>query len=1046
MEFEPLGVAQGLDVKVVPSLLVDRSGLLWVATREGLYRYDGYEARRMPVGKGGPGELPDGDLRALFEDSHGRIWVASNTAGLSRYDPKSGSFRHYRHDVADPNTLSHASIYGMAEDHSGHLWVGSQIGLNRLDPATGIVERYFHDPDDPRSLSHDYAYTVHADRAGNLWVATVGGGISIRRPGRTGFDRIDLSVHLAERPEINDVFAFAEGRDGSMFVGTRSGLVEIGPGAREVRQIPLIPESKTARIITDLAWGPRGRLWMTTMAKGVLVYDPDDGSVVPANPELPGQPGQLPALPQMNLVISGRRVFVGTWGSGVYLARLPEERFGFLDADSETSHLRNRNVTAILSGEGSRPWVGTFGGGVQPLAEDRKRVEKLPGTPSQLNTDGVLAMTRRQSGEIAVGTNHGLWLLSAGGTPLERISGDSGRGLGDGYVTSLAEDDRGVLWVGVGGSGLFRLSPGGEQFDSLQHDPHRVDSLSGNYISGLLDLGKGLLLVGTRSNGLNLCRTEVWSCQRFTVAEGLGHHSVTGLYRSDSGYLWVGTNGGGLHQFALTGGGQLRLLRRWTERDGLLSDGVAGIIEDNDGSLWISSHRGLTRLQPATGAVANHVAESGLPVTHFNVRAAARDEHYLYFGGLGGVVKVPPGTPMRERDPSPVRMIELTRPDGQGGLNIQPATALSAYSMRWGEMLSVSFAVLDYARGQHQYQYRLDEESDWQALGERHVVTLLELSPGVHRLSIRGRDAFGNWSVSPSLDLEVIPPLWMTLEFRVGGLLLLLVGTWGWHRHRVRGLRRRNRRLEKLQREKELALQRVRESREELSQAHTGLRNLTHRMQSTREEQRQLIARELHDELGQTLTATKISLQRAGGAADAGAAGGLLASAIAMIDSMIAQVRNISLSLRPPLLDEAGLVEALRVHLDSVSDRAGVQIGLVTQFDLSWIEGDLRTTIFRLVQEAVNNAIRHACASRIEVRLRYDAQRLILEVEDNGCGFEPVEVWARARRGEHLGLLGMLERVHGVCGEMHFDSSPGSGCRVTAKIPVLNHAEAPILE
>ncbi|MFI2811384.1 two-component regulator propeller domain-containing protein [Microbulbifer sp. JSM ZJ756] len=1035
VEFQPLGVAHGLDVKVVSSVIVDRGGLLWAGTREGVFRYDGYQARALPVGQGDAGSLPDSDIRSLYEDRHGHIWVASNTAGLSRYDPQTDSFRHFRHKTGDPHSLSHESVYGMAEDASGHLWIGSQIGLNRLDPATGIVERFFHDPEDPRSLAHDYVYSVHADRAGDIWVATLGGGISIRRAGREGFDHIDLSDRLGGPSAVNDVFGLAEASDGSMYAATRNGLVFISPGAGEVRRIPIAPESSVEDVVTDLAWGPRGRLWMTTMASGVLVYDPETGEIYPANPASPGQPGQLPPLPQLSLVISGQRIFVGTWGSGVYLARLPEEHFGFLNADSESSQLRNRNVTAVFADGDQRPWVGSFGGGPQPFSPGRQRAEQLHDAPELLARDGVIAITRRHNGELVAGTNNGLWFLSADGESAQLVTADSGRGLGQGYVTSLAEDGRGALWVGVGGSGLFRLATKSEQFAAFTHDPERQDSLSGNYISGLLEVGKNLLLVGTRSSGLNLCQVNEWSCQRFTVSDGLGHHNVTGMYLAATGDIWVGTNGGGLHQFILSAAGQLQLQRRWTERDGLLSDNVVGIVEDDDGSLWISSREGLTRLQPASGALINHVAESGLPITHFNVRAAARDADYLYFGGLGGVVMIPSGTPMREREPSAVRMVELTQPDGQGGLDIQPATALSKYSIDWGQMFSVSYAVLDYARGRHEYQYRLSEEADWQSLGDRHFVTLLELSPGAHRLRIRGRDVFGNWSVSPALELEVIPPIWMTAEFRVGGIFLLLIGTWGWHRHRVRGLRRRNRQLEQLQQDKDHALQTVRESREELSQAHSGLRNLTRRLQTAKEEQRQEISRELHDELGQTLTATKISLQRVKGAADPRDQQGLLGASLTMIDNMIAQVRNISLSLRPPLLDEAGLVEALRVHLDSVSDRAGIQIELRTDSELSWITGEFRTTIFRLVQEAVSNIIRHAGASRVDVRLRHDGQCLTVEIEDDGCGFEPLEVWTRARRGEHLGLLGMLERVHGVGGEMNFDSSPGAGCRVTATIP-----------
>lgn len=1034
VRFEPLGLSQGLDVKVVPSMLVDRSGFLWAATREGLYRYDGYEARRIPSGELNASALPDSDLRALFEDSAGRLWIASNTAGLSRYDPITGSFRNFRHDSSNNHTLSHDSIYGMAEDRDGNIWAGSQIGLNRLDPETGTVRRFLHDPEDLRSISHDYVYTVLADSAGNLWIGTVGGGINIRRAEGDGFEHIDLAGELEGHSGLNDVFAFAQGPDGKIYAGTRAGMVAIEPDAGTFHKVETSPGGGPT-LITDMEWGPDGRLWLATMSLGVIAYDPDTGAVVAANPDLLGLPGQLPALPQMSIAISGEKIFVGTWGSGVYHGRYSRARFDFIDADREESRFRNRNVKAVHVQDGGTAWVGTFGGGIQPLLTEKNRAGEIAGEPPALKEDGVLDIERRRDGTLAVATVSGIWLLEPDGHPREFIDTDSGQGLGHGYVTSIAEDAQGNLWAGIGGSGVYRLPAGGETFEAFTHDPANTRSLSGNYISDLAVVGEGLLLVGTRSSGLNLCHTESWSCQRVGAEQGLGHHNITSLLPMGSSQVWVGTYGGGLHHFRIDSG-KLELIRRWTEQDGLLSDGVMGIGRDDDGSLWISSRKGLSRLQPSNAAIINHVAESGLPVTHFNARTVDRDEKFLYFGGLGGLVKVPVGTSMRTRLPSPVRLVELNRPDSEGRLATRPAYALDSFATNWGEPLTVSYASLDYAGGNHEYQYRLAQDENWQSLGSRRYLTLLGLAPGTHYFSVRGRDAFGNWSESPALTLEVTPPFWMTSWFRVIAALMLMLLVWGWHRIRVTGLRRRNAVLEQLQVERERALAQAKESQVGLRQAHAGLRSLTNRLETAREEQRQQISRELHDELGQTLTAAKISLQRLGRTTEPAQASGLLEAAVGMMDSMIAQVRNISLSLRPPLLDEAGLEQALQVHLDSVAERADVDIRYEYSGDLRAVSKLARTTAFRLVQESVNNALRHSRANAVQVSLNYSDLSLDLTVADNGCGFDPETVWLRVHRGEHLGLLGMLERAQAAGGELSFDSSPGRGCRITAKIPI----------
>src|SRR5919108_5528963 len=132
-EFRKLGVGRGLDANVVTSLLVDRNGLLWIASREGLFSYDGYLATPYRASPDQPGSLSDVDIRSLYEAADGALWVSTNTGGLNRRDPVTGEFTQFHHDSANPRSLSSESVYGVAQDANGHLWVATQNGLNRLD-------------------------------------------------------------------------------------------------------------------------------------------------------------------------------------------------------------------------------------------------------------------------------------------------------------------------------------------------------------------------------------------------------------------------------------------------------------------------------------------------------------------------------------------------------------------------------------------------------------------------------------------------------------------------------------------------------------------------------------------------------------------------------------------------------------------------------------------------------------------------------------------------------------------------------------------------
>jgi ligand-binding sensor domain-containing protein len=152
--FTELGAGRGLDVNVPVSMLVGRDGLLWIGSREGLFRYDGYQATAFLPDPDRPGSISDLDIRTLYEADDGALWVSTNTGGLNRRDPRTGYFAQFHHDSRNPRSLSDESIYGVAEDADGRVWVGTQHGLNRMDADGRGFERFFHESGNSNSIAH----------------------------------------------------------------------------------------------------------------------------------------------------------------------------------------------------------------------------------------------------------------------------------------------------------------------------------------------------------------------------------------------------------------------------------------------------------------------------------------------------------------------------------------------------------------------------------------------------------------------------------------------------------------------------------------------------------------------------------------------------------------------------------------------------------------------------------------------------------------------------------------------------------------------------
>jgi len=243
---------------------------------------------------------------------------------------------------------------------------------------------------------------------------------------------------------------------------------------------------------------------------------------------------------------------------------------------------------------------------------------------------------------------------------------------------------------------------------------------------------------------------------------------------------------------------------------------------------------------------------------------------------------------------------------------------------------------------------------------------------------------------------------------------------------------------ERSEQERERLLEQVRRNQERL-------RALSRHLLNVQETERRAIARELHDELGQLLTALKTTLQTARQREPA-TSGRALDEGIGLADRMLDRVRTLSLNLRPPLLDELGLGPVIRSYVETEARRAGLEVDLVIEPIEARMQPEVEIACFRVTQEAVTNVIRHARAHRIAVRLRRSPATLELSVQDDGIGFDVPTALRPDASGANLGLLGMVERVEAIGGMLSIHSAAGRGTEVRASFPLQSNSptEAPI--
>lgn len=225
------------------------------------------------------------------------------------------------------------------------------------------------------------------------------------------------------------------------------------------------------------------------------------------------------------------------------------------------------------------------------------------------------------------------------------------------------------------------------------------------------------------------------------------------------------------------------------------------------------------------------------------------------------------------------------------------------------------------------------------------------------------------------------------------------------------------------------------EQREREKRIATDLHRLSTGIQRIQEDERRRVARELHDEIGQALSAVNLELTAADRQLQrAGVTQHLLADAHGLVDGAVRAVRDLSQLLHPSVLDDLGLSAAIGSLLRSFSRRSGVETSFEEQGISARFDPAVERAVYRVVQEAVTNVARHAQARRMAVRLQYAAGRLLAMIEDDGVGFEIGEI-GRGDREPGLGVLGMRERMKPLGGTLTIDSAVGAGTRLRVEIP-----------
>lgn len=964
----------GLPQNTVYASVVSSDGYLWLGTDEGLVRFDGL--RFVVFDRGNTPALRDPFVFSLHEARDGSLWAGTDRGGLTRL--RDGRFTHYGSERGLPS----GRVQAIADARDGTVWVGLRGGgLARVGDETVQI---FTSAD---GLSSDNVLAVLEDRAGRLWVGTDRG---LDRLEGSRFVRFDTSHGLPP----GGVRALREDRQGRLWVGTIDGML----GARltggglavlrgdrfdHVSRDWLVPSSAVMTIHEDHG----GTLWIGTAGGGLVRVH--EGKVAH---------WLLGASPVDDLVYdiaedAERNLWLGTAPGGLH--RLRDSAFVTWTADDG---LTDEVVEALYEDAAGVTWVGTHAGGicqVLPPARPSRPVTCLS-TPQGLAHLRVNAMTGDGAGGLWVGTQGGLNRLV--GRTFTRYGVEAGLPIA--HVNALLRDRHGRLWVGTWGGGVARQEPDAP----LRFVP--LPGTAGLYVTSLLEDSTGRLWIGT-TDGL-----VAWSGNtlvNMTVERGLPT-GIEALHADRDGALWIGTRRDGLYRYT-----DDRLVH-YTVREGLFDNLVGTILEDDTGHFWFTCNKGIFRVSRAQLLAFAEGRRTSVESRAFDTadgmrnrecnfgqgRLEARDGR-LWFATVGGVAVIDPRRLLRNTVPPPVHLEQVTV-DG-APLPRDGPTVLDLDSRR----LEFGFVGLSLAApARVRYRYQLEGfDPDWVDGRESRIAQYTNLSAGTYRFRVIAANGDGVWNSSPtSFAFVVERPIWQrpsSVFGAIGGLWLL-------------GLAVGYRRMHTLRREQAQQAQFARE------------------LISLQEAERQRLASELHDGIGQQLLVignwARLSLDVIDGPERART---LLQEIVETTSTALREVRTITHDLQPYDLAHVGLRAVLVAMLGRVAESSG----LIVTHEIDEVDGLLddqaAISLFRIVQEATNNIVKHAQATGAHVRLQRREGALDLTVSDDGRGFPPGRDPRQAAGG--FGLRSLTERTR-LLGGSHAIETTGRGTTVHVVVPI----------
>jgi signal transduction histidine kinase/DNA-binding response OmpR family regulator/ligand-binding sensor domain-containing protein len=756
-DYETISTAKGLSQGMVFDILQDKEGFIWVATKNGLNRYDGYSFKVFTNDPYNSYTLSSNTIVKLFEDSKGRIWIGTENAGLNIYDKKNGKFYRIAHRVSDPASLSGNAIRAIEEMPDGRVLVSANgAGLNIVELTNDFFEKDKAPVITRLILPNDaQVYGIGKDIKGTMWIGGMDEAVYRFDPLKNSFIQLNNGQLLN-----NGYFT----QDGSILINNNLFLSD----GKEV--YPLFDTKKMPA--GNIIFKPREKLW-ENHHRELYFYDVSKwqpGKPVNWNEQLPANTRTVYPF----IIDRSGMLWSGSIGYGLRKYNTASSKF--------KAQVPGYSVRWIVPVAPNDIFIGNYAYGWIRLAHDSAENDPFNKIPSVTQIDNFIIS---KTGDYWIKSdNKGYFKynpLSGKLIPFPAIN----YFYGEGDKQPMLEDSKDNIWF----SGL------GGQFTRLNTVTGKIDSFSINtdadrpippkaICTALYEDKQGLLWIGTQDGFAKVILPDKentgarvkWYYNNSNSRNSLNYNNVSAFMDDPAEpgkYLWICTKGGGLNRLNKNTGDFFHL----TSKEGLPDDVVYGILPDDAGNIWGSTNDGIFCLLANTNKDSSHwvfrnfTKAYGLQDDEFNTGAYAKlPNGNLAFGGVNGLNVFNPKeilttgfTPNVFITNIMINNSPAAAGDKTGVLqnNIEETQSITLNHLQ--DILTLEFSSLDFtAPGQNKYRYQLvGIDKDWVESGTRRIATYLHLPSGKYIFKVQGSNSQGIWSDKiAALQITILPPWW----------------------------------------------------------------------------------------------------------------------------------------------------------------------------------------------------------------------------------------------------------------------------------------------